>query len=77
MAKRILTVTETKPDGTEHTYEVEMTGDLLKSADALKEAANKVTWCSCHEADQLPTYVEAPGYHGWDCARCGGLIQTG
>jgi hypothetical protein len=34
-------------------------------------------WCSCADADPVPYQGDGPLGHGFDCARCGKLIQVG
>ena len=51
---------------------------LREAFDNLQAAAAQVTWCDCPYNEQVPSYWENDdGSHGWDCATCGNLLQTG
>ena len=34
-------------------------------------------WCKCGNPSGNKNYYEEDGSHGWDCADCGKLLQTG
>ncbi len=47
-----------------------------------KPQPTKSGWCGCPDEDDSPIYYDFTDddgrrYHGWDCSRCGGLVQTG
>ena len=51
---------------------------LREAFDNLQAAAALVTLCDCPYNEQVPSYWENDdGSHGWDCATCGNLLQTG
>lgn len=57
---------------------VEMSPQMEQTWKEMRELAKKVQWCHCSPDDQKPQQYSYPGGgHGWECGRCGGLIQTG
>jgi hypothetical protein len=49
----------------------------ITEAQAAKIKAMDDIWCKCKEPGDPVYYELAGGSHGYDCATCGGLLQTG
>jgi hypothetical protein len=65
------------PDGTVTVQELD-SPELHAAWEALQEVVNEIDWCGCEPDEEIPEYYEYDdGAHGWECGRCGGLLQTG
>jgi predicted SprT family Zn-dependent metalloprotease len=76
--KQYVEMIEVQPDGSEKVTKIEMSPEMIETANEMKKLAAQIIWCKCSAKKQQPRYYhDDDGSHGWECDRCGGLIQTG